>query len=66
MHRDHRTTVPLAPAGDCQRPPAQGLLARRKTRFFRRSIGPLTTSSGPLCRVAPCCFEPFRAAKLVT
>ena len=46
--------------------PAQGLLARRKTRFFRRSIGTLTTSSGPLCRVAPCCFEPFRAATMVT
>lgn len=45
--------------------PAQGLLARRKTRFFRRPIGPTPTSSGPLCRVVPCCYEPFRAATLV-
>jgi hypothetical protein len=46
--------------------PAQGLLARRQTRFFCRPIGSPTTSFGPLCRVAPCCFEPFRPAKLVT
>jgi len=24
MHRDHRTTVPLAPASDCQRPAGSG------------------------------------------
>ena len=45
--------------------PAQGLLARRKTRFSRPPICPLPTCFGPFCRVAACCFEPFRAAKLV-
>jgi hypothetical protein len=42
---------PLLPRATANAQPAQGLLARRKTRFLRRSIGSLTTSSGSLCRV---------------
>jgi hypothetical protein len=56
----------LLPRATANARQSQGLLAHCKNRFFRPPIGSLPTSSGPFCRVAPSCFEPFRAATLVT